>query len=739
MLNWRLFGGVFILSLVVTSVAFAGTNPTPPPAPDIEFTVSPGLTTFDEDGNVHDFTIKKEGGLAGTVSYQFEGGATLGSDYTILGGLGSSGTIAFSDAETQKTVQIQCVNDNVYEGPQTVKLKLTSATCGTGTAGIGYKDTGKMLITDLADRPTASFSVQGSPMDEDGGQGTLTVTLTGNPFEPTILIPLCFEGTATSLGPNKDYTHNAGLLRTLSFSPGQTSKTVTFTAIGDDDDTETDESIVVKISIALQVKYNPGMSATLYIEQEEPPTLSNIPDVTLMEDETSSKIPFKIGDDEDPISALRVFGKAENNTLIPDENFNLYGDGADRSFRITPGPNQTGRTKGWIMVFDGKFWTSKHFIITVNGENDPPGPGQSPDPIVFDEDESDSTELSLFVSDPDNEPSEMRWRVTVKQQEESGSESVKGSAPKSLSTRYSSHYVIFGEDAPVSSTLLDTALSDSWVVIPEAGSSTTSSAGDSMIVNSLDDVNGLFVSIIRASTKTFFFGSPDFNDSEIPLIFTATDPGGSGYSFEMIVTVNPVNDAPQLADPLPDVELQDGETLKLDWGLLAYTEDVDSPDSEMIFNAVSSAHVTVALQSDTLIVLAESGWSGIESIEVIVSDGEFSDTSTCEITVISDNSSDDATGMGLNGSIPTEYALYSNYPNPFNPVTNITFALPEEAHVSLSVYNSLGQVIDILVDETRQAGYYSVQWHAGHFSSGIYFYKLETSAYQSIQRCLLVK
>ena len=75
--------------------------------------------------------------------------------------------------------------------------------------------------------------------------------------------------------------------------------------------------------------------------------------------------------------------------------------------------------------------------------------------------------------------------------------------------------------------------------------------------------------------------------------------------------------------------------------------------------------------------------------------------------------------------IPSEFGLSQNYPNPFNPSTTIQFALAKESHVKFEIYNQLGERIATLVDETRQAGYYSEQFNATGLASGIYFYRLQ--------------
>jgi titin len=81
----------------------------------------------------------------------------------------------------------------------------------------------------------------------------------------------------------------------------------------------------------------------------------------------------------------------------------------------------------------------------------------------------------------------------------------------------------------------------------------------------------------------------------------------------------------------------------------------------------------------------------------------------------------------LNG-LPTEYIISQNYPNPFNPATSIVYGLPQESKVRIEVYNSIGQCVEILVNESQSAGYYKLDWNARSFSSGVYIYRLDATA-----------
>ena len=88
---------------------------------------------------------------------------------------------------------------------------------------------------------------------------------------------------------------------------------------------------------------------------------------------------------------------------------------------------------------------------------------------------------------------------------------------------------------------------------------------------------------------------------------------------------------------------------------------------------------------------------------------------------------------------PDSYRLFSNYPNPFNPVTTIAFALPEQVHVTLRIYNTRGELMATLVDETRAAGTHIVMWDAAGLGSGVYFYRIDAGSFSQIRKCMLTK
>ena len=90
-------------------------------------------------------------------------------------------------------------------------------------------------------------------------------------------------------------------------------------------------------------------------------------------------------------------------------------------------------------------------------------------------------------------------------------------------------------------------------------------------------------------------------------------------------------------------------------------------------------------------------------------------------------------------TVPEIFSLLQNYPNPFNPKTEISFSLPENSHITLTVFNALGQKVATLVDETREAGNYRVIFNGMAFPTGVYFYRFETGGFTKTMKMLLIK
>ncbi len=122
----------------------------------------------------------------------------------------------------------------------------------------------------------------------------------------------------------------------------------------------------------------------------------------------------------------------------------------------------------------------------------------------------------------------------------------------------------------------------------------------------------------------------------------------------------------------------------------------------------------------------------------IFGDGDTNDQTESEIWYIQDVNS---TGIDdeISDKIVTEFILSQNYPNPFNPITEIRYTVGKAAHVSLDIYNVVGEKVSTLINETMNAGEYKAVFDGTDFASGIYFYKLTADNVVETRKMVLMK
>jgi len=94
--------------------------------------------------------------------------------------------------------------------------------------------------------------------------------------------------------------------------------------------------------------------------------------------------------------------------------------------------------------------------------------------------------------------------------------------------------------------------------------------------------------------------------------------------------------------------------------------------------------------------------------------------------------------------LPHAFNLYNNYPNPFNPVTTLRYDLPENSHVTITIYDMLGRQVKTLINQTQDAGFRSVIWDATNdygkpVSAGIYLYQIQTGEFMQTKKMVLLK
>lgn len=154
-------------------------------------------------------------------------------------------------------------------------------------------------------------------------------------------------------------------------------------------------------------------------------------------------------------------------------------------------------------------------------------------------------------------------------------------------------------------------------------------------------------------------------------------------------------------------EIQDF-TASISDGTLPYTYEWSKQENSGPWQTVSnnSAYTVIAPSSDFTLKLTITDGNNETAVSdehhVVVDEPFFSKVDT-----------------------PDEFSLDGNYPNPFNPSTNINFGLPEQAAISINVYNMLGQRVATLINSTLDAGYHTTQFDASRLASGIYIVKIQ--------------
>ncbi len=90
-------------------------------------------------------------------------------------------------------------------------------------------------------------------------------------------------------------------------------------------------------------------------------------------------------------------------------------------------------------------------------------------------------------------------------------------------------------------------------------------------------------------------------------------------------------------------------------------------------------------------------------------------------------------------SPPATSSLFQNYPNPFNPSTTIQYAMPIRSHITLTVYNTLGQIVKELVNGEVEAGYHEVKFDASGLASGVYLYRMQAGSFVETRKLILLR
>ena len=97
------------------------------------------------------------------------------------------------------------------------------------------------------------------------------------------------------------------------------------------------------------------------------------------------------------------------------------------------------------------------------------------------------------------------------------------------------------------------------------------------------------------------------------------------------------------------------------------------------------------------------------------------------------------TGVFDERSVPEEFKLFQNTPNPFNPETTFQYDLPKDTHIRIAIYNIYGQKVADLIDNMQNAGSYQITWEAEVLPSGTYIIRMQAGEFVQMRKCILMK
>lgn len=161
-------------------------------------------------------------------------------------------------------------------------------------------------------------------------------------------------------------------------------------------------------------------------------------------------------------------------------------------------------------------------------------------------------------------------------------------------------------------------------------------------------------------------------------------------------------------------------------------------DDKYAFVVGSFAKVVVDLGSNTVIQTFTAGGTGVATMgdgsRFFVTDSYNGTTRVYK--KVGPTAIDD---FGVDRGAPAAFTLLQSFPNPFNPSTTIRYGLSHPSHVTLTVFNTLGQQLAALVDEDQGSGYHEVKFDGTALASGVYFYRLQAGAYSETRTLLLLR
>jgi len=429
-------------------------------------------------------------------------------------------------------------------------------------------------------------------------------------------------------------------------------------------------------------------------------------------------IPVLFNDNDaeaEPLTVVDVTDPANGNVAVTNE----------QTIEYTPDGGYLGPDTFEYTIEDAEgARASSSVYVLVSNSGESPTVENLPD-LTINEDDKAVLSLDDFVSDSNHGPDEIRWRATILQD---GSEvATTNIKPFENGRKDNKELGAFKPGLKRESELVK-----QYLVFNRYENS-------DLLTDSLSVT-------IDGERNATFFGAPDyFTNKPVAIIMTATDPAGLSGSDTLIFKINGVNDQPAAFSRISPI---DDETLQPSLIRFSWTQSTDADGDQINYTLNLEAgeiDTSIILQDTTLTFdlssVSLSGGSVTVTWSVWSSDGSSVTTATNGFGAFV---FDVATSVETSDVTPGEFALLGNYPNPFNPTTQIRYQLPEFAVVKIEIYNLNGRRIRTLINESQAAGIHNTTWDARDeigrlVPSGVYVYRLVAGRFKQVRKMLLVK
>lgn len=227
---------------------------------------------------------------------------------------------------------------------------------------------------------------------------------------------------------------------------------------------------------------------------------------------------------------------------------------------------------------------------------------------------------------------------------------------------------------------------------------------------------------LNFSRSGILSGIPD-SSGHFQLIAQVQDSDSPPQADSLLFAFNVINNSPQItsSDTISIKKLQD----------FVYFATAIDPDGNKIYYDFLN-YPSWLLFSDSLLIGNVPLAASDTSFTVIASDGDLSDSLAVKVFIKEPSSVNTL-------SIPTQFRISENYPNPFNSNTSIKIELPESIKIELFIHDVNGKLLDKLHVGQLNAGSHIFTWHASNISSGIYFIRLRSDKFNKVVKCTLLK